>query len=280
MNIMKQIPENALTLDFAVAGQNTAIHDGLVHRKIAPCTIIAQAVKGRYEVESGGYTEITEPGGVFLATAGEPLCISHHAETEGGCMVARWLHARYLIHGTIDFARLLAMPRTISAANSKTLGNIIGELLNLQAREATLHDVVQRNALALQALTLLCGQSEHSPQGAALLAGTERLLPVLSYIRNHLADAITVEDLVRSAGLSRSRLHTLFLAYLNRSPMEYVKGQRIAQASRQLLFTDTTIKEIAWLCGFVNPYHFSREFKSATGESPLQYRRHHKGLQV
>jgi len=61
MNILERIPAHALTVDFAVAGQCDTFTDGWIHQKVAPCTIIAQAVEGRYEIETGGSAVITEP---------------------------------------------------------------------------------------------------------------------------------------------------------------------------------------------------------------------------
>lgn len=280
MNLLQQIPEQALTVEFAVAGRYETFPDGLTHRKVAPCTIIAQAVAGRYEVASGGRTAVTEPGGAFLASGGDRLAITHHAPAAGQHMRARWLHASFRLHGTIDVVSLLVLPPTLCAAACRPFGAIIGELLAIQERVTTLRDVVRRNELALAALGLLCERASPGPAWEALLAGADRLLPVLAFIRDHLADPLAIDDLTGAARLSRSRLHVLFRSHLNLSPLGYVKRLRLAQASRRLLFTEATIKEIAWQCGFTNPYHFSRAFKLATGQAPLHYRRQHRGLQV
>jgi AraC-like DNA-binding protein len=62
--------------------------------------------------------------------------------------------------------------------------------------------------------------------------------------------------------------------------MNYVKHLRMEQASRRLLLSEVTVKEISEQCGFANPYHFSREFKAANGQSPAFYRRQNRGMQV
>jgi AraC-like DNA-binding protein len=279
MNLLERIPAHALTVDFAMAGHG-AFTDGWVHQKVAPCTIIAQAVEGRYEIMTGGSTVITEPGGVFLATGGEGLDITHHGPGDKRPMCARWLHAQFLLHGTMDFATFLALPRTITAAQSAPFGELINELVDLQGREASFRDTVRRNELALRALTLLCDLSGPSTAGLALLAQADRLTPVLTFIRAHLGEPLTIDILAKAARLSRSRLHALFQDHLDLPPLSYVKRLRIAQASRMLLLSDASIKEIAEQCGFANPYHFSREFKAGKGQPPLHYRRQHRDLQV
>ena len=280
MNLLERIPAHALTVDFAVAGQGEAFTDGWIHQKIAPCTIIAQAVEGRYEIEVGGSAITTDPGGAFLATGGEILTITHHAPDFRRPMRARWLHSQFLLHGTIDFITLLALPRTITAAQSAPFGDLIHELLELQGREATFQDAVRRNELALRALRLLCDLSAPSPAGMALLAHADRLNPVLTFIRAHLGEPLTIDLLAKVARLSRSRLHALVHSHLGLPPLSYVKRLRIAQASRMLLLSNASVKEISEQCGFANPYHFSREFKAEKGPPPLHYRRQHRDLQV
>ena len=279
MNLLERIPAHALTVDFALAGHG-AFTDGWIHQKAAPCTIIAQAVEGRYEIEAGRNTAITEPGGAFLATGGESLTITHHAPDAKHPMRARWLHAQFLLHGTVDFVTFLALPRTITAAQSALFGDLIHDLLELQGRETTFRDPVRRNELALRALSLLCNLSTPSLEGMALLAHADRLTPVLTFIRDHLGEPLTIDVLAKAAQLSRSRLHALFRSHLDLSPLSYVKRLRIAQASRRLLLSDASVKEIAEQCGFANPYHFSREFKAVKGQPPLHYRRQHRDLQV
>jgi AraC-like DNA-binding protein len=279
-HLLQRVPEHAITLDFAVPGRSLNFQDGWIHKKTAPCTIIAQATQGRYEVESGGKSEITETGGAFLAMNDQWLTITHHADKPGGIMKARWLHARFLLYGSIDFVRLLSLPRIISQKQTEPFGVIIEELFSLHNSEGSLQSLARRNELGFRALAHLCEIAPASQLAPALLSGADRLLPVLSFIRDHLAEPLKIQQLAKAGGISRSRLHALFIAHFQLSPMDYAKKQRIAQASRRLLLTDAPVYTIAEQTGFANPYHFSREFKKSTGIPPLAYRKRHCDMKV
>lgn len=55
---------------------------------------------------------------------------------------------------------------------------------------------------------------------------------------------------------------------------DFIKLRLALEAKRMLLFSEKTVKEIAWELGFDEASHFSHFFKSATGMSPETYRIH------
>lgn len=60
------------------------------------------------------------------------------------------------------------------------------------------------------------------------------------------------------------------------TPTQYIAKGRLGKASNLLLQTDTTISEIAQLCGYFDHSAFSRAFKKATGTRPMDFRRQWK----
>lgn len=75
--------------------------------------------------------------------------------------------------------------------------------------------------------------------------------------------------------LSRDHLRRLFKAETNRTPLEYLTEKRIAHAMQLMesgLAGAGTIKEIAALVGFDDPYYFSRVFRKVTGKCPSRWR--------
>ena len=55
--------------------------------------------------------------------------------------------------------------------------------------------------------------------------------------------------------------------------MDYLTGQRMEEARRQLLHTDKKIREISESCGYSDQHYFSYCFKKFEGVSPNALRR-------
>jgi AraC-like DNA-binding protein len=94
----------------------------------------------------------------------------------------------------------------------------------------------------------------------------------LAYVEKEFAadpsTPITLADLASSAGVTPEHLCRLFSASTGRSPAETVRFARLDRAALLLARSNFSINEIATMCGFASPFHFSRRFKEAFGQSP------------
>lgn len=93
---------------------------------------------------------------------------------------------------------------------------------------------------------------------------------VIAHIEQHLDQALDVDDLCRSACMSRSRLYAEFKKQLGCSPGEFQQQMRMQRAV-ELLNQGRGITEISYEVGYQNPSHFSRRFRRQFGCSPRQY---------
>ena len=87
----------------------------------------------------------------------------------------------------------------------------------------------------------------------------------------------TVPEMAGLALLSPSRFHAVYKALFGTSPLQDVIEAKISYA-RSLLLSDEqlTMPEVAEKLGYNDQYHFIRQFKLITGETPGSYRKSRK----
>jgi transcriptional regulator GlxA family with amidase domain len=95
---------------------------------------------------------------------------------------------------------------------------------------------------------------------------------IISFMKANLHRELTLGELARSVELSRSRVCYLFKSAIGLSPMQYLKTLRIERARELLETTNLSIKQIMLEVGIRDESHFVRDFKSASGITPAQYR--------
>jgi len=270
-----------LPLDVVVDMFETGHGGGVVerpseHGKTVPHGILAVAEQGHYEIACGdGRAAVLAPGEGFLTPAHLPLRITHCGDpAAGGMLRIRWLHFRYLLYGALDLDDLVEYPLRVGVRDSVRFMAIARRLaaLNADGGRSPLYREAARRELAFRTLRLLLALSRPRPEAAAVQAGGLHFLPVLHYLRRHLAEPLDVAHLARLCHLSPPQFHVRFRRVFGCPPMAFVKRQRLAEAARRLR-AEGTLKEIAAATGFGGPFHLSREFSRAFGQSPALYRR-------
>lgn len=99
-----------------------------------------------------------------------------------------------------------------------------------------------------------------------------RVQKMLSYIYEHYAEAVTLEDIAGAANISRSEAGRCFNAYMGCSPVDALIQYRLQRAHRLLNETTLTLREISYDCGFNSVNYFSRQFRKLYGYTPGQNR--------
>lgn len=97
----------------------------------------------------------------------------------------------------------------------------------------------------------------------------------IEYICEHISEHITLDDIAKSAGLSRSHINVVFKNITGVPPYEYLLLKRIELALVKLCSSDDTVLSISVDCGFENLANFNRTFKRITGITPGAYRKLH-----
>ena len=107
-----------------------------------------------------------------------------------------------------------------------------------------------------------------SEESRIQLTAQIRIQKMLTYIYEHYADAVTLEDIAGAANISRSEAGRCFQTYMNCSPVDALIRHRLQTARRLLNETTLTLQEISYDCGFHSVNYFSRQFKKLYGYAP------------
>ncbi|MDR3766605.1 MAG: AraC family transcriptional regulator [Butyricicoccus sp.] len=99
-----------------------------------------------------------------------------------------------------------------------------------------------------------------------------RLQKMLTYIYEHYAETVTLEDIAHAAHISRSEAGRCFTTYMGCSPIDALIQYRLETAHRLLNEKTLTLQEISSACGFNSANYFSRKFKETYGYTPSQVR--------
>ena len=113
---------------------------------------------------------------------------------------------------------------------------------------------------------------QKSHQSIPSLYSHERTKQMLSFIHQHYAEKISLQDLSDHAGLSTKECIRLFKNTFHQTPMDYLISYRIEQAKDLLKNTEEPVTNIAFMTGFQNSAYFSKTFKKYTDLTPKQYR--------
>lgn len=97
------------------------------------------------------------------------------------------------------------------------------------------------------------------------------------YMNHNLNKMLTLDDIAKSIGISRSHTSLIFKEETTHSPVDFFTHLKIQNSCSLLKYSDTPIKEISSHFGYEDQYYFSRVFKKIMGISPLQYRQENWG---
>lgn len=147
----------------------------------------------------------------------------------------------------------------------------------LKQEQSSISGQYHRQSLLFEFFSLLT-------RGTEICAGAENekknenfyMERAVSYIRNHYASGIKVQDLVDYVCVDRSYLYKMFEKTFQMSPKEFLSQFRISRAKEMLTLTELSVEEVAAACGFVNGQVLAKNFRKQQGMTPTEYRREHR----
>jgi DNA-binding LacI/PurR family transcriptional regulator len=107
------------------------------------------------------------------------------------------------------------------------------------------------------------------------LLGDEQISKALHHLHEHYGDTVTLLELARMTGMSRTSFATRFQRAVGQAPIRYLIKLRLNQAKLLLTESTLTVSEIAYRVGFEDQGYFTRAFKKLCKLTPTDYRQRH-----
>ena len=101
----------------------------------------------------------------------------------------------------------------------------------------------------------------------------DKVAEIQTWLDEHYASDITVEELADKFGMSKRTLIRRFNAALDMPPNTYIQSIRIESARKLLEETDRTVDVVMSDVGYEDASSFRRLFRKKTGLTPTEYRR-------
>jgi len=241
-----------------------------------PYHLCGQILTGENRAEFKDGRIITfSAGSAFFIPAG-----LRHILWKSSELLCRTSWAHFLVSdGVIDPLEWLDIPRRITGPAAEKIGTVCAALClpwDPNCMPLLAHQARTQQQLFDLVATLAALGIEHQPITAP--AELIRLHPVLLRLYTDPAASLDVAAMAEIVNLSPSRFHQVFKICLGMAPHQYQQHIRLIKASHLLVNTKLPIQEIAQRVGYLDPFHFSRLFKAATGKNPRQFRQTSGGL--
>ena len=99
-----------------------------------------------------------------------------------------------------------------------------------------------------------------------------QLRKVEDYVRDQLAEEISVEALAKLVDLSPFHFSRVFKQATGMSPLQFVTRERITLAQQLIRETTRSLIDIALNVGYTSPSHFAQVFGRIVGVTPTEFR--------
>ena len=229
--------------------------------------VIGLVEEGQRILTCKNRTYAIAPGSVLLFNPGDShACV----QSDGGVLDYRSLSISQ--ETMLDLAEEAAGARTLPVFSPNA---ILDEELSHALR--TLHEQIMRSAASFEKeeSLLLLLSSLLRQYGSSFQTVTpdcpQEVERACAFMVAHYADRLSLDQICRHAGLSKSTLLRAFTKARGVTPYRYLESVRIDQAKR-LLAQGASLTDAALRSGFSDQSHFTNYFTSFTGLSPGAYR--------
>lgn len=216
------------------------------------------------ELSFHGQTLAVEPGSFIVFSPGTP-----HSFVAHDPLLHDWLH---LTGGMADVMNRYGLAPDTLYLPDQSAG--VSEIVAFLEMEFFAQKTYW-NELAMAKLQEMLIRVSHSVSGAQSQLRVrdetaERLREIRTRILSSPWHSWSIPELAQAVNLSQSRLHAVYKAAFGVSPRHDLILIRIEKA-KTLLQSGSSVASVAEQLGYASVYHFIRQFKQFTGQTPKQF---------
>ncbi|MCI8422521.1 MAG: AraC family transcriptional regulator [Lawsonibacter sp.] len=203
--------------------------------------------------------------------------------------IADGAHARYILHISPRTLSDLSTPQTdftrmtrdgfrranLDAARFNQMIELF-QALERRKNDGSFGSDIRQTIALLELLIRVAATLDTATAGEAIRSKDFlRIAPILDYIRDNLAEPLSLDQIASQFFLSKHYLCRIFKTATGFSVMEYIIYSRVLRA-RQLLQEGVSVQQAGELSGFSDNSHFIRTFGHLTGITPGRYAREYQ----
>jgi AraC-like DNA-binding protein len=216
---------------------------------------VGRVERGHSEWWGGGHVWRSAPGCILVKQPGD-------------------VHRDIARHGPTTFTSVTLPTDDVVRAQDRSKAVTIPQLEAHDERAAPFHRLIDSVSAGDDRLSLEVAVAEAVNALVVLRnAQPDYSRPVrrsMEYLRDRLADSITLDDLALHAKLDKFHLCRAFRAQIGMPPHKYLTHLRIARA-KQLLVAGVRASEVAPLVGLYDQAQLTRHFRRIVGTTPARY---------
>lgn len=221
-----------------------------------------------------GHFECIEEEKIWNVLPGEVLLIEpgviHTFRSRESALTGRitGMHLELIAEGSWaagDYRLAQAPERITRVHNNDYLQERFQRLATIYAGYEPYREFLMRT-VAQEIVLLLMSEWRHATSAQI----SPRMQEMIKFIRAHLQEALTRQELATEFSLSPEHINLLFRRELGMTPSAVINRERIMLAYRLIHEQGYSVKEAAFAVGFSDPFYFSRVFKEIIGVPPSQ----------
>lgn len=222
-------------------------------------------MEGECEIKTGTNTYHGIPGRLFYIPAGLTHSYYH---INNNYLTKYWFHFQFEMAGE-SLEKKYALPLFVDIPQGD---NSVRDCFDVILKPCnTLASALRRNASIIELFSIYLNYCDKSES----IAYTDKnsLDYLLEYIKKHLNDKPTIEELAAELHLHPNYFIRMFKSKMGMTPGRYMNNLRSEKAKDLLKNTTIPVKQVMQKVGFYDSCAFSNFFKNSTGYSPNNFRK-------